>query len=126
MFVHGKNFFLGPEMGWNLFDSAIVLVAVFDILMAWLGIEGFNMSFLRVLRFFKISRVLRMFSALRAFKEIRIMVDALVGCLSIFLFCSSLMAIFLSIFAIFFVQGASEVLEHDPALDTGVEASLRA
>lgn len=53
------------------------------------------------------------------------MVDALVGCLSIFLFCSALMGIFLSIFAIFFVQGASEVLEYNAALDTGVEAGLR-
>jgi len=125
MFVHGKQFFVGPEMGWNFFDSAIVLVAIIDILMAWLGIEGFNMSFLRVLRFFKISRVLRMFSALRTFKEIRIMVDALVGCLSIFLFCTGLMMIFLSVFAIFFVQGVAELLESEANLDAGLVLALK-
>lgn len=126
MFVHGKQFFVGPEMGWNLFDSAIVFVALFDILMECLGIDGFNLSFLRVLRFFKISRVLRMFSALRAFKEIRIMVDALVGCLSIFLFCIGLLSIFLSVFAIFFVQGVSELLESGSNLDDDLVVDLQA
>jgi hypothetical protein len=125
VFVHGKYFFVGPDMGWNLFDTAVVLAAIADILMAWLGFDGFNMSFLRVLRFFKISRVLRMFSALRTVKEIRIMVDALVGCLSIFLFCGALMAIFLCVFAIFFVQGVTELLKDQSHLDAGLVADLR-
>lgn len=126
MFFHGKEFFVGPEMAWNFFDTVIVLVAILDLMMQWLGLTGFNMSFLRVLRFFKISRVLRMFSALRSFKEIRIMVDALVGCLTIFLFCMCLMLIFLSVFAIFFVQGATELLEDGVNLDVGLVADLRA
>merc|ERR1719359_510478 len=53
------------------------------------------------------------------------MVDALVGCLSIFVFCACLMIIFLSVFAIFFVQGVAELLEDPASLDAGLVAALR-
>merc|ERR1711959_435684 len=53
------------------------------------------------------------------------MVDALVGCLSIFVFCACLMIIFLSVFAIFFVQGVAELLEDTASLDAGLVATLR-
>jgi hypothetical protein len=59
-----------------------------------------------------------MFAAMRIVKEIRIMVDALVGCCSLFIFCAGMLAIFLSIFAIFFVQGAASYLEK------GADASI--
>jgi hypothetical protein len=111
MVVEGAGFWLGPDIGWNIFDLGIVLVAWVEILMNLLNIQMPNPSFLRILRFFKISRVLRMFTAIRMFKEIRIMVDSLCGCFSIFSFCTCLLSIFLCIFSIFFVQGATAYLE---------------
>jgi hypothetical protein len=120
--AHRKDFFVGHDMWWNLFDFLIVLVSTFELLMTIAGGESINLSFLRVLRFFKISRVLRMFSAARFVKEIRIMVDALTGSLLIFFFCCAMLAMFLSIFSIFFVQGMTGHLEDLPP---GRDMSLR-
>merc|ERR1719424_2249243 len=112
MYSEGAHFWTGKEVGWNIFDFAIVFVAWFEISIKVMGMDGhIDTSFLRILRFFKISRVLRMFTAVRMFKEIRIMVDSLCGCFSIFIFCTIILSIFLSIFAIFFVQGATSFLE---------------
>lgn len=115
-----KDFLLGEEKLWNVFDLAIVLVSIFELVMTLMGGTAINLSFLRVLRFLKISRVLRMFSALRLMKEIRIMVDALSGSFLIFIFCSIMLAMFFSIFAIFFVQGATTYLENSPDVDQKV------
>jgi len=112
LFVQRRDFFIGRESGWNMFDSVIVIVALFEMMMEIISGHQAKTSFLRVLRFFKVSRVLRMFSALRMVKEIRIMVDALSGCFTLFFFCVGMLAIFLSIFAIFFVQGVGEFLEN--------------
>merc|ERR1719162_2164001 len=87
-----RDFFLGPEVAWNLFDGAIVFVALIELGFKYGGGPTINASFLRILRFFKISRVLRMFSAMRMFKEIRIMVDALAGCAVLFFFCTLMLA----------------------------------
>jgi len=111
------EFFLGHEMLWNIFDMVIVFVSVFELIVTMTGGKGVNLSFLRVLRFLKISRVLRMFSALRLMKEIRIMVDALAGSFLIFVFCSIMLAMFYSIFAIFFVQGMTTYLEDSADVD---------
>jgi hypothetical protein len=119
--VQGKVFFFGPEFGWNIFDTTIVLAALFELGIKATGAPMVNASFLRILRFFKLSRVLRMFSALRMVKEVRIMVDALSGCFSLFVFCSVMMMIFLSVFAVFFVQAFASLLE-DQSKDMDNEA----
>jgi hypothetical protein len=120
-----KDFFLGSDKLWNLFDMAIVFVSVVELLVTLGGGTSINLSFLRVLRFLKISRVLRMFSALRLCKEIRIMVDALSGSFLIFVFCSIMLAMFYSIFAIFFVQGATAYLESTPEVDLKVLRNIK-
>jgi len=52
-----------------------------------------------------------MFAAMRMFKEIKIMVDCLAGSLSIFIFCCLMLSLFLSLFAVFFVQGLATYLQ---------------
>jgi hypothetical protein len=125
VFVYRKDFFVGPEMVWNLFDSGIVFVSVFELVITLCGGKAINLSFLRVLRFLKISRVIRMFSALRLMKEIRIMVDALAGSFLIFVFCGIMLAMFFSIFAIFFVQGITTYLEDSTSVDEKLLASFQ-
>jgi hypothetical protein len=126
MIAYGKFFFIGPEYGWNLFDFAIVMVSVFEIIVEVVGSgTPINTSFLRIIRFLRISRVLRMFSAMRMFKEIKVMVDCLAGSLGIFFFCSGMLAMFLSLFAVFFVQGLAAYLVENPGLDPEEEEILR-
>lgn len=120
--AYRKDFFFGDEMSWNWFDFIIVLTGAAELLMTSLGGSMANLSFLRVLRFFKMTRVLRMFSALRMVKDVKVMVDALTGSFMIFFFGCMLLAMMLSVFSIFFVQGMSTFLEGN----TNVDAELRA
>jgi hypothetical protein len=52
-----------------------------------------------------------MLSAMRMFKEIKIMVDSLVGSMHIFLWCTGLFLLLLALFAVFFVQGFNSYME---------------
>jgi len=125
MAVYGKVFFLGPEVGWNLFDFTIVFVAVVEITVTALGGSFINSSFLRIIRFLRISRVLRMFSAMRMFKEIKVMVDTLSGSFSLFFWCTLFFMLFLSLVGVFFVQGAAAYLEdHGDNPDLSFEEAL--
>merc|ERR1719460_125376 len=122
--AYRKDFFLGPDMSWNLFDFIIVLTGALELVMTSLGGSGVNLSFLRVLRFFKMTRVLRMFSALRMVKDVKVMVDALTGSFVIFVFGCMLLAMFLSVFSIFFVQGMTTFLEAEASIDPMIRASI--
>lgn len=122
--VHRKVFFFGPDMVWNWFDSVIVIVAVVELVLSALGQSKGNMSFLRVLRFLKVSRVFRMFNAMRIFKEIRLMVDSLMGSFVFFVWCAGMLGLFLSLFAIFFVQAMTTLLEDRDDLDEGIRKAI--
>merc|ERR1719424_1439396 len=58
-------------------------------------------------------------------KEIRMMIDSIAGCGTIFFFCLILIMIFLSIFSIFFVQGATNLLESEKEIDPEIVEELR-
>merc|ERR1719440_1149607 len=111
-------------MAWNLFDLFIVSVAVIEMVMKACGHSKTGMSILRVLRFFKVSRVFRMFNAMRIFKEIRVMVDSLVGSFAFFTWCAGMLVLFLSLFAIFFVQGMTTMLEERPDLEDSTRRAV--
>jgi hypothetical protein len=119
-----KDFFLGHDMSWNLFDFVIVFVAVVELLLTLVGGQLMKLSFLRVLRFFKIGRVLRMFSALRLVKDVKVMVDALTGSFMIFAFGCILLAMFLSVFSIFFVQGFAQFLANEGSVDASMRQRI--
>lgn len=118
--AYRKDFFLGDDMSWNWFDFIIVLTGALELVLTSLGGRGVNLSFLRVLRFFKMTRVLRMFCALRMVKDVKVMVDALTGSFVIFVFGCILWGMCLSVFSIFFVQGITTFLE-----ESDVDPSLR-
>jgi hypothetical protein len=109
--VKGKHYFFGDEWCWAWFDTIIVSFSVFEIVVNSFGDDVVNLSFLRALRFLRISKLLRMFYALRMFKEIRLMVDMFAGSFTFFVWCAMMLMLFLSMFAIFFVQGANAFLE---------------
>jgi hypothetical protein len=124
MMVHRWVFFFGEEMLWNWFDLTIVVVAMVEIVMTAFGSAKGSMSFLRVLRFLKVSRVMRMFNAMRIFKEIRLMVDSLMGSFVFFVWCAGMLALFLSLFAIFFVQGMATALEERTDMDDSLRKAI--
>jgi hypothetical protein len=115
-----SQFFFGFDCGWNWFDMVIVSLSLFEEFLAAMSINAIDTSFLRVLRFLRISKLLRMFEAMRMFKDIKIMVDALQGSFAVFVMCALMLMMYLSIFAIFFVQGWTARLSEDPSIHGGV------
>lgn len=107
------GFFFGPDSAWNWFDFIIVFFSLLQESLAVLGISAADFKFLRILRFLRISKILRMFEAMRMFKEVKIMVDSLSGSFMVFAWCAVMMGLYLSVFAIFFVQGLTTKLEDD-------------
>jgi len=126
LLVDREDFFLGDDLGWNMFDILIVLSALIEIFITALGgLAVMDTSFLRIMRFLKISRILRMFSAVTVFKEVEIMVDTIAGCATIVMSSALVLILYLSVFAIFFLQGSVSYLEDHPDLDpAAVEAVL--
>jgi len=119
---NGSDHLCGPDMWWNWFDFAIVSVGLAEAILSYSGANSIGMSCLRILRFLRISKLLRMFRALRIVSELRLMIDMFVGSCVFFMWCSVMFALFLSLFAIFFVQGMTFHLQgeaegvHDPKL----------
>jgi len=105
------DFFCGFDSSWNIFDLVIVFFSLFQEVLQVFQIDSIDTSFLRVLRFLRISKILRMFEAMRMCKEVKIMVDSLMGSFFIFLCCVLMLALYLSVFGIFFVQGMTTMLE---------------
>lgn len=116
--VLGKIFWIGPDVGWNMFDFAIVTVGVIELVLGFLG-DGvpINTGFLRIIRFLRIGRVLRMFSAMRMFKDMKVMVDTLSGSMGIFFFCTVMVGLLMALFSIFFLGGVASYLEDRPDID---------
>jgi hypothetical protein len=110
-YAYQGDFFFGEDWCWNLFDVAIVLQGAIDSITKLASDEGSSRAgFLRIIRVMKISKVLRMFDVVRSIKELRMMVDALVGSVSIFIWCSILLVFFLSVVSIFLVSGVTAFL----------------
>ena len=58
------NFCFGPDWGWNVFDTVVVLMSAIESVML---VVGFSSTYIRVLRFTKIVRPARMLRLLRWF-----------------------------------------------------------
>jgi len=113
--LRSEFFFFGSDCSWNWFDFIIVFFSLLQELLAILNIQVVDASFLRIMRFMRISKILRMFEAMRMFKEVKIMVDSLSGSFMVFVWCVLIMGLYLSVFAIFFVQGLTTKLENQDA-----------
>jgi len=103
----------------------IVIVAIADAILSYGGANSFGVSCLRVLRFMRVSKLLRMFRALRIFGELRLMIDMFVGSCIFFVWCLIIFGLFLSLFAIFFVQGMTFHLQGSTQVDPKLVQDIR-
>merc|ERR1719456_576583 len=104
----------------------IVALSIFEEILNLFQIQAIDTSFLRVLRFLRISKILRMFEAMRMFKEVKIMVDSIMGSFMVFTWSVVMIGLYLSVFAIFFVQGLTTKLEDEGAnMDQKVREAIR-
>lgn len=113
VFVHRMHFFWNQDASWNWLDMVLVVVGAFDFITTHLNVVDAisNVTFIRVVRLFKISKILRMFRVLKFVGELRIMLACLTGCFLQLFWVLALLAFLLALFAVFFVQGFVLMLE---------------
>jgi len=83
MAVHRWYFFVGAELGWNIFDLVLVLLSLYSQFFAFLlsqrNGQTANASALRALRVVRLARVLRVLQLMRVFNELRMLLHAVLG-----------------------------------------------
>merc|ERR1712032_952897 len=110
--AHRLWFFTSPEWKWNVFDTFLVMSSIFQDIF-----EGFNISFMRVLRIFRTVRVMRLIRVLRFFRELRKMMFSILACMASLMWALALLFLIMFLFSILFLQGASAFLEDKANFD---------
>merc|ERR1719272_2041697 len=99
-------FFVCEDTKWNVLDLILVIFSVADALVQALATAGggANLTFLRALRIFKVSRALRLLRAVKFFSELRLMLDCIMGSVMTLIWCLALIVFVLYMFSLVFVQ----------------------
>lgn len=115
--VHRLYFFIGKGWRYNMFDLLLVLFSVFDLFAQSTGRRGrhkVNPVFLRSVRFLRvIPGALRMFRAVNAIQELRLMLDCILNSMFHLFWCSMLLSSFLYMFSLILMQGFVGVVKSD-------------
>merc|ERR1719333_315776 len=130
--AHERIEFLISEMWrWNLFDTFLVIMAVVQLIMEFIGnlideelSSGGNLTFIRVLRVLKMARVIRIVRALHFFDHLRIYLEGIFNCMMALMWLFVLLLVILFIFAIAFVQATTVFMIKTPDANPQVASAL--
>merc|ERR1719375_363268 len=110
--VHRCYFFVNEDMQWNIFDTVLVAIAVFDF------VGGFfvetdgdnNLVVMRILRLCKLAKIVRAIRAMRFFKDLAVLMDSFRSA-SVALFWTLVMlALVFYVFSLLFMSGLSQYM----------------
>lgn len=102
------NFILGPDWKWNLFDAFIVFTSIQDRVLEVNSQAGMSFSVLRAMRLLRMLRLLRIIHFLVMFRELRIILQSLMGSMKLILWCTLLTIFILFQMASIFMQAVAE------------------
>mmetsp|Transcript_102715 Transcript_102715/g.306839 ORF Transcript_102715/g.306839 Transcript_102715/m.306839 type:complete len:771 (+) Transcript_102715:26-2338(+) len=103
-----RQFIVGKDWRWNVADVALALLSVVEELM-----QGFNLSYTRLVRGFHMVRVLRVIRVMRFFRELRLMVCSIIHSLVSLSWALVLLLLIMYLFAICFMHAATIYLLED-------------
>lgn len=119
------EFLFSEDAPWNVFDTFLVLLSIFDIVLSEFTAAGaVNLSFARTLRIFRFARILRIVRVFRFFYSFRLMVYSVLYSI-VSLFWVLIMLVFVMyFFAIFFMHGVTEYFKFDERTDSSLDVDL--
>lgn len=128
---HRFYYFINKDMNWNIFDFVLVMLSLFDVVMALVSSPegeggssgGGNISFMRIFRLLKLAKILRTLRVMKVFRDLAQILESFKNC-AISLFWSFIMIVFvIYIFALIFLQGLTGYLmdNYGQVSDTQVE-----
>jgi len=124
--VFRRDFFLGEELAWNIFDLVLVILGLVDFIMARSSSSGIgNTSFMRLARLLKVvKKITRLVRLLHAFADLRLILECISGVAQPLVWSVILLLGFMLIFSIALVhQMTAYVIENENQLsDEDMEA----
>jgi len=119
-FVLRCDFFYGKDMYWNIFDCIVVVSAVgeevIQRIMPTGGCDGNNLdlgkgiSALRIVRVLRLIRIVRAIRVMHLFRDLRVMIQSVLGCVKPFCWASTLLLIIHWMFGVYFVSTAADYI----------------
>jgi hypothetical protein len=107
-----KEFIFTPSWKWNVFDCAIVLLALIEEIskLATSGGESasVNLTFVRVLRVLRIVRIIRLIRVLKVFRELRVLINSIMGSLKSLCWTILLLVVIMYVVAVYVTQVVAE------------------
>jgi len=123
-----SKFFIGADMGWNIFDFVLVLMGLFEVLAANSTTNVVNPSFARIVRMLKTLRKVSGFvRMMHFFPELRLMIKCISGSLGSLFWCIVILFGIMLCFAVLFVQQMTwYVIESQTFLSESEEEEISA
>jgi len=112
------HFVCGEDWRWNVADLTLAFLSMVEEVL-----QGFNMSYTRLVRGFHMVRVLRVIRVMRFFRELRIMVCSIIQSLVSLSWALVLLLLIMYLFAICFMHAATIYLLEDGSQDIRVQLS---
>jgi len=104
-----REFFCGPELGWNIFDVFLVLhgllVRMADVIQ--------NASFLRVVRLVRMMKLLRLIRLLHGFRELRFIINSILGSVRSTVWACMLVVVITYTFGLVFLQASARYVREE-------------
>jgi len=113
--VHKKDFVRGSEGNWNMFDTVLVCVSLFDAFFS--KAEYVSTSFFRFMRLVRFVRAARILRVLRCIRALRLMVASIICSLVYLLWTLVLLVVVLYAFSILMLQGVQQDMKKDGTQD---------
>lgn len=113
MFVHGSKFWSSPDYAWNLFDTVVVGLQIFDGIAGLLpkGMMPDNPGFVHGLRLIRLARIVRLARVLHLLVELRTMLMSIIGSLRSLFWALVLYFMFIFVVSVYFTQTITEQRE---------------
>ena len=119
-----RHFFCSVSWAWNWFDLAIVISAVFEVLVEIVAHDpqlsagsSSNLRILRILRMTRLTRIFRVIRVVRFFRSLRTLVFSIVNTLKSLFWAMLLLALIMYVFGILFTDIANNYIIEGGAAD---------
>jgi len=119
----GWRFGSGPQRGWNLFDTVVVLTSGTEeiIKLTSSSLLHANLTFLRVMRLVKITRAMRIIRIVRVFRELRIMVLSILSTVRTLFWAMVCLLMLTSVVGVFLVTAVADHQAKSEEADADME-----
>lgn len=122
VYVNGKKYFCNENRNWNLFDFALVIMSIVDIIIE-LGAGGGKTNVTTGMKTVKMLRIVRVFRVFRFFRELSLLALMIVDSTANLGWAIILLSLIIYVFAILFTSEAAVYIqerESDPAFEREV------